>query len=376
MPIKKLEGGGYEVRYDTYDAAGTRKQHRRKFDRLKGDNGAEAFAAKQKLSGANESNITIKEYLDGWLLHVKQHRKPQTYAQYREVVEDYFLKRFDGRMKMAKVKRLHIQAVIDKMIAEGFAKNTINGLRRVLSAAMNQAIIDEIIKTNPVKLTRGGGAEPDEIIILDSDEVTLLLDDLRGRDLYMHVFIAANMGLSRGEVAGLRWQDINFESSTLSVFRLKQYVKDEGVLEGTPKTERRRRDLPMPPYVKAELQEEKKRQLKNQVLLGSSYHKSECVCRCCDGTVYHPMSYGYPMRQALKRTGLTLDENGKPHFKFHWLRHSCASLLLDRGVPLTVVSEILGHSNTQITAKAYARALKTSKGLAADAMEKVYGQKK
>jgi integrase len=356
---------GYEVRWDTYDAAGKRHQHRKTFAK-KSD--ADRFEASQKLEPTQESKLTVKEYLTAWLLHVKQHRKPSTWANYRQCIEDYFLPRFDCRIRLDRCKRIHIQAALDKMIEEDFSRNNIKTVRQVLSAAFNQAVLDETISTNPAKHCKIGGAEAQEIVVLDPQQVEGLLSEARRYDAYIGLFLAANMGLARGEALGLRWKDVDFEGGTLSVKNLRQYIYEEGVIEGTPKTKNRRRTLPMPPYVKQELQDERRRQLAAQMKLGRLYQKSDFVCRQIDGKPYHPHSIGYALEQSLKRAGL-------PVIRFHWLRHSCASLLLDKGVPLPVVSEILGHANVAITAKVYSHALANSKGVAADKLQEVYGKK-
>lgn len=366
MSVRKTKDGKYECRYDTYDASGIRKQHRRRF-KLKRD--ADEFDAAQKVSGKEESKLTVKEYLDSWLSHVKRVRKPSTYELYRHTIEVVFLPRFDGRIRLDRCKRIHIQAVLDKLADEGKAKSTLLCVRRIISAAFNQAVADETIDRNPAKHCDAGGKASGSVTVLDSAQVTALLNEARNTEAYLAIFLGVTMALSRGEVAALKWADIDFAHSVLTVRSLRQYTDRVGVHEGTPKTANRTRTLPMPIFVSEVLQYERKRQLANQMMMGNQYHRSDYVVRMVDGKVYHPGSLSLPLKTALQRAGL-------PPMRFHWLRHSCASLLLDKGVPLTVVSEILGHGSTAITAKVYSHAIASSKGIAAKVMQDTFGQKK
>lgn len=383
MAIKKLmdENGkviGYEVRYDTYNAAGVRKQHRKRFDKLKGEGGAEQFDAKHTLSGEDESRVTVKEYFDKWLLHVKQTGKPSYYASCKKNINKYFYAAFEanpewqlrpGKMRLTKLKRSHIQAVIDWMISKGYSKNTVDGMRQKLCAVMNSAIADEIVTSNPVEKTKSGGKPAREIAFLDETQIDKLLNAMKGDTLYIAAFLASNLGLARGEVSGLKWSSVDLKAKTLTVRELRQNVEDLGIIEGTPKTEKRKRTLPLPAYIVDALKAEKKRQLANRVKLGTAYHQSDYVCLCEDGHPPHPGIYSDELGHYLEAAGL-------PHTTFHGLRHSCASVLLANGVPLTIVSAILGHSSTQVTAKVYAHALENGKQQAADTLQKIHDKKK
>ncbi len=363
MSIKKIDDG-YEVRYDTYDAAGVRHQRRKRFDKQAD---AKAFDAAHTLNNQDESKITVKEYLDSWLEHVKQRRKLKTHETYDYAVNHYFLPRFDGRTKLAKVKSIHLQKVFDAMIVDGLSASTVSIVRRSLHAAFGR-VVGEYISINPMQRTEGGGTPPRTHTAIDAGQAENLLAVLAGQDFYLPVFFAVTLGLGRAECAGLKWQDVDLKKQTLSVERNRLYFKKQGILEDTPKTENRRRTLELPRFIVEELQREKKRQLEDQIFFGSKYKKSDFICRRRDGGTIHPNHYSGYMMAAYKAAGL-------PKITFHDLRHSCASVLIAKGVPITVVSAILGHSSPQITMQVYAHALQSGKREAADMLDKIYGKK-
>jgi integrase len=363
MSIKKLDTG-YEVRYDAYDAAGIRHQYKKHCDKAAD---ARALDAAHTLNKQNESKITVKEYLDGWLEHVKLRRKPKTHETYDYAVNHYFLPHFDGRMKLAKVKSIHLQKVFDAMIAGGLGASTVSIVRRTLHAAFGRTV-GECITVNPITRTEGGGKAPRTHTAIDAGQAEGLLAVLEGNDFYWPVFLAVTLALGRAECAGLEWRDIDLQKKTLTVERNRLYFKKQGVLTGTPKTENRRRTLELPLFVVEKLRRLKKQQLADKVLFGNIYKKSDYVCRRRDGSTIHPNHYSDAMMAAYKAAAL-------PKITFHDLRHSCASVLIARGVPITVVSAILGHSSPQITMQIYAHALQSGKREAADMLDKIYGKK-
>jgi integrase len=254
------------------------------------------------------------------------------------------------------------------MVSENYARATVDGMRQIVCSALNVAIADEVISANPVEKTKSGGLPPRNIAIYGNNQVEQLLKSMKGDKMYIAVFLASNLGLSRGEVSGLKWSSVDLKGKTLTVCELRQYVEEHGIIDGTPKTERRYRTLPLPDYVVDALKAEKKRQLSDQLRLGEAYARNDYVCRCDDGRPPHPGSYSDIL-------GWYTGSATLPHTTFHGLRHSCASVLLANGVPLTIVSAILGHSSTQVTAKVYAHLLDNGKQRAADALQKTYGKK-
>jgi integrase len=380
MPIKKIPTG-YEVRYNTYDASGDRHQRRKRFDKAKD---AREFDAKHTIDNKEESNITVKEYLDGWLEHVRvrqieRRKKPLTYISYRQQVNLLYaafsanIEKWrinPAKLKMIRLRKSQMQAVVDWLISEGYGEGTINTFCTVLSTAFNSAVNgeDEIINRNPMRSVERGGQPISEFKPYDAEQAQALIDAARGTDFFMQMFLALSMGLCAGEVGGLKWKDVDFKAGTLAVNQIREYGgKEFGIYEGSPKTKKRRRTLLMPQFVAQELKDEKKRQLENQVLMGEKYHRSDFVCRKAEGGLYVPQTYADASHRIMKKAGLH-------EIPFHYLRHSYASVSRAHGVPIDVISKNLGHSNVRITEDVYVYIFAQAGQEAADTMDRIYNK--
>ena len=186
---------------------------------------------------------------------------------------------------------------------------------------------------------------------------------------------AAEGGLRRGEVIGLRWSDVDLVERRIEVRR--SVYQDRGAASTTggrahklviPTKGRRTRRVAISHAFTARLRAWQEEAFDNRVPDRGAY--------VWPGTNGEPMGEHTPthvLRRALIRTGLT-DEAGRPLVSFHGLRHTAASIMLARGVPIIVVSRQLGHANPQITATTYAHLLSDAQlDLAAEAFEGLGG---
>jgi len=145
-------------------------------------------------------------------------------------------------------------------------------------------------------------------------------------------------GCREGELAGLRCRDINLEAGIVSIHNTRQYIdKANGVLEGSPKTDKSERDCGVPKSVTSVLALLKAEQTDNRLFLGSKLTGDSHVFVNIDGNALHPSSPNHWFREFLSRHKL-------PELTFHGLRHTCASLLLAEGIDPATIAELLGHS--------------------------------
>ena len=168
----------------------------------------------------------------------------------------------------------------------------------------------------------------------------------------MLVRLALATGLRHGELLGLRWQDVDLLTGLLSVRQTCQWLSREGFTFREPKTYRSARAVALPESALAALRDYRAIQLERRLSAGPAYVDNDLVFADPVGRPTHPST----LRQAWLRMTKAAELTG---LRFHDLRHTHASLLLQRGVHAKVVSERLGHSTTAITLDIYSHVTPT-----------------
>jgi len=163
------------------------------------------------------------------------------------------------------------------------------------------------------------------------------------------------VGLRRGELLGLRWQDVDLNESILHVRQtlVRIYNRDtKGERRKTrlsfqePKTEKSRRSVPIPEACLAAFKRHKAQQAEEKLLLGPGYHDHGLVFAQADGIPIDPRIMNLYFSQALKRAGL-------PAIRLHDARHTYATWMLEQGISPKVVQTMLGHSSINVTLDVY-----------------------
>jgi integrase len=164
-------------------------------------------------------------------------------------------------------------------------------------------------------------------------------------------WLLATTGMRRGEVLGLRWQDVDLDAGRLTISRTLvttevQRKGEPGFAWGTPKTGKGRRQVALDPSTVAALRSHRTRQRQERLAAGAAYDEGDLVCCLEDGRPLHPKTLSYYFARHVKRLDL-------PRIRLHDLRHTHATLALQAGVHPRVVQERLGHANVSITLDTY-----------------------
>jgi integrase len=178
--------------------------------------------------------------------------------------------------------------------------------------------------------------------------------------------LAITTGLRRGELLGLRWDDANLDRGILRVGR--GLVREGGRhIVGETKTKRGRRQVNLTPRTVAALRSHRKRQVEQRVKLASLYEDHGLIFASQSGTPLNPENLvKRSFKPLLKKAGL-------PEIRFHDLRHTCATLLLGRGVHPKIVQELLGHATIAMTLDTYSHYLPSMGDQASGAMGDALG---
>ena len=292
---------------------------------------------------------TVDQFLGVWLEDcAKPTIRPRTYVRYAEHIRNHISPAI-GHIKLAKLTPQHVQALLNDKLAGGLAPATVRYMRAVLRRALNQALKWDVVARNAAALVDVPRVPHHEIKPFTPDQARAFLDAIRGDRFEALYSIALALGLRKGEVLGLRWDDIDLEKGTLTVRSSLQRIDGKLTLV-EPKSKQSRRTVAMPRTVASALRLHRARQLQERLLAGSRWQ---------DRGLVFPTTIGTPMdtRNLTRHFKRALSEADLPSLRFHDLRHSCASLLLAQGIHPRVVMEILGHSQISLTMNTYSHVI-------------------
>ncbi|WP_328750549.1 site-specific integrase [Streptomyces sp. NBC_00285] len=341
----------------------------RKRVRVYGATRAEAHKKLTEAKAKNDQGIPaadkswkLGDYLDYWLAEVVQRTKrPKTYEQY-ELICRLNLKPVLGHHTLAGLSVKAVQGFLNEQAAEGhYSSRRIEMMRNTLSAALRRAMREELISRNVARLVELPRAETQasEVIPWTIEEAQQFLATAQHHRLHAAFVLALFYGMRRGEVLGLRWQDIDFVEGTFDVRQQLQDVK--GKIEVGPlKTNASRRGLPLIKVAADAL-------VVLRDLTGSPASAHGLVFSSTTGTPLNPRNFGRTFRQLCTEAGVRI-------IKLHHQRHTAATIMLRLGIPPRVVQLILGHSHVSVTQQIYQHADMDVKRDALEALQDVLSQ--
>ncbi len=289
---------------------------------------------------------TLKQFLTQWLEDcVKPSVRYRTYECYAMHVNRYIVPAL-GKLTLTKLGPQHVQTLMNEQLSSGLSPRSVQLMRAVLRRALGQALKWGLVARNVATLVESPRVERPEVQFMLPDDARKFLRAIEGDRLEALFSTVLAMGLRQGEALGLRWEDVDFNSRVLRVRYSLQRI--DGDLQLTElKTRNSRRELPLTDAIIARLRAHRSQQLQDKLLVGSRWQDCGLVFTSTVGT---PLD----ARNVIRQYHAILETAKLPRYRFHDLRHSCASLLLAQGVPLKTISDILGHSQISVTADYYA----------------------
>jgi integrase len=247
-----------------------------------------------------------------------------------------------GRARLSELQPQQVEALLGKLLGDGLSPATVASSRRCLGVALKHAKDLGLVARNVVGLVKAPKVPQRELTIPEAGELRRLLATVQGSQYEALFVLALHSGMRCGELFGLRWGRVDFERRLLRVTAALQRIDGKLVL-GELKTPKSRRTLGLNELVLEALQRHRERQVAvNYRALGNA---PDLVFTNERGLV-NPTTLHHHFKRALKAAGL-------PDMHLRDLRHADATLMLDQGVPLKIVSDWLGHSGIGITANLY-----------------------
>jgi integrase len=320
-------------------------------------------AATKKYKGQGErffDKTTVGEFLTDWMDRQERQGelRPSTARMYRSYLVKDIVPALGDR-RLVKLTRNDVAVFVDGLRDAGRGATTVRRIHATLSSALSSAVKRGLLDYNPASKADLPDAEHDRVKVWGRDETLRFLEAAHEHRLGDLFEVAIMTGLRRGELCGLMWEDVDLVGGRITVRRNLVQV-GSAALEGQPKTTAGERSVGIPAHVVDLLAKLKDRQDAEREAWGEAYQDSGRVFTYEDGRQLRP---GYPskvLEVLVKRLGL-------PPMRFHDLRHLFASIQLDAGTPMAMVSKLMGHSTIAITADLYSHLMDDAAARAAEA---------
>ena len=313
----------------------------------------------------------LTDFLRFWLEEViVKTVEETTWNGYRMNLENHIIPYFEPlQLRLKDVRPLHIDGFMEYALqvkddGKQLKAASVQRFYANLKTALDYAQKKELIEYNPARMLKAPKAEQYEAQFLSIEQIAALWKACKGTVVESAVFLASIYGFRRGEVCGLRWEHVDMRMHLIRIFETRTRGKTE-VVKGT-KTVSSKRTMPMMRAVEVYLSRLLKLQETQREYCGNSWTESGYV-------VVDELGVPVSFARIQKHYKRALQNAGLPEVRFHDLRHSVATYLLELGIPIEEVSAWLGHSSIAVTSKVYAHVNIGTRRNAARRLDKLMG---
>ena len=306
------------------------------------------------LEASEKKEENFSDCVRKWLEQVKDVVDEVTYCGYESIAKLHVLPYFDE-------KKVKIQNITVDILQQYFNEKRSNGRldgngrlspqslrlhKNVINQTLKFAQKNGLISENPCEFVVLPKSERFESTFYTAKQMKTLFKAIEGDVLADLIKITAIYGLRRSEVLGIKKDSIDFENNLLNIKHTVLQVGKKIIEKDKTKNATSRRSFPLTDETKAIFQKILADEKENRKLFGKEYHENDYIFKWDDGKPFMP-------DYVTKHFSKLLEKNNLPHIRFHEIRHSCASLLLNENWTLKDVQEYLGHADITTTANIY-----------------------
>lgn len=297
---------------------------------------------------ARDTTATLGRFAGEWIVTAlaASERKATTKAMYAAITRSQIVRSALGSLPSGKITPRAVEGWLVELRARGLAESTVRIAYDILSAICSTAVRDGALGRNPVAAVKRPRVTRHEGGYLTSDQVRAVLSAAQSTRFAPLFELLVNTGLRRGEALALQWSDVDLDAGTLRVRGTLARVGGDLVVT-EPKTAKSNRTVPLSPPAVHTLRAIRFEQAQERLRAGSWWRQTGYVFTTRSGEPCDPRNALRAFKVAAKRAGVPASVG------LHTLRHSAATFMLENGVPLKIVSEILGHASVAITGDIY-----------------------
>jgi integrase len=287
----------------------------------------------------------VARFLDFWLAHIAWQQLRFTTARTYASVVVHIVSPTLGGIQVSRLQADDIERAQLVWQRAGIKTSMRRKAIEVLRSALRHAVALGLCEANAASRTRlpPKGVRPPTW--LDVDDARRILQSVQGHSLEAAYALALGLGLRRGEVVGLTWNDVDFKRHVLHV-RWNRTEWRNGTRLTEPKTAAARRTLALPPFVEEILRRQRQRERSKARKEGARIGAMDAVLTTRTRRPFWTSYLHVELQKRLRNLGL-------PRMRYHDLRHTAASLMLAEGVPPRTVMEMMGHRNLEVTMLVY-----------------------
>jgi integrase len=307
--------------------------------------------------------ITLEQFMRTWLEGKTLSIRPTTAKGYRGTAERDILP-FLGRVRLQQILPSHLKQLYAQLKDEGKGPRMIQLAHVVLHAALHQAVRECILGRNPADAVQRPRVERTEFQILNEEQAHQFLIAASGSPYETLFYLALATGMRKGELLGLKWSDLDWSKGILLVQRQLQQIAGQGFSLVTTKTKAGRRQIKVGQETLKRLETHRAQQEAVKTLTGERWQENDLIFASTIGTFLDQSKVSRELKKVLKKAGL-------PPIRFHDLRHTSISFLLEMGMPVNTVQQRSGHSKASVTTDIYGHPMARSQDEAAQRIEEV-----
>jgi len=313
--------------------------------------------------------ITVGQYLEQWLADCCQpNRGKRTYEGYCDIVRNRLVPAF-GQVKLTDLKAEHIEHFYAELQRSGrldgkggLSHQSVRDYHHCLHAALEKAVEWNLLYRNPARMPKKpSNAEVGEAVPLDGEGVAKVLKAFQGTPYYTLVYLAIATGMRRSELLGLKWSDVDLDKRRVRVQRSLHQIRDRSIDMRPTKSKKGKRPMTLPTSVAEVLRDHREKQKSCRAEAGKPLEADDFVFCDPDGSPFLPGRVTQAWIRMRRRIGI---KN-----RFHDLRHTQASVLMQLGIHPKVVQERMGHTRIGVTMDTYTHMMPGLDEAAAEAFD-------